>query len=271
MQNFYYHELNPVAFQIGKFPIYWYGIAYIIGFIFVYLLFPSVAKRLAWAQNKSKSELKKMIDDFLLYALLGVLVGGRLGYVLFYNPSLLSSFFDAINPRNGGMSFHGGFLGVVIAALVFCKVKKLPFFGFCDAIAVLTPFALMIGRLANFINGELWGRATTVPWAMIFSNDELKIPRHPSQLYEAFLEGVILLAVMVIASRLKFFNEYMGRLCSLFIFGYALARFSIEFVREPNEGLGNVFLFLTMGQFLTVFMFIFAIILFITSFITKKN
>jgi phosphatidylglycerol:prolipoprotein diacylglycerol transferase len=198
------------------------------------------------------------VDDFLTWATLGVVLGGRLGYVLFYQPSVyLAHPAMILAVWEGGMSFHGGMLGVAIAIAVFCRRNDMPILGFADRIAIVAPIGLGLGRVANFINGELWGRSAPdwLPWAMIFPRAGIE-PRHPSQIYEALLEGVVLLVVMFALSRREQVRARFGLLTGLFLCGYAIARIIAEYFRQPDAFLGFLAFGATMGQILSIPMFL---------------
>ena len=197
-------------------------------------------------------------DDFLTWATLGVVLGGRLGYVLFYQPGVyLAHPAMILAVWEGGMSFHGGALGVIVAIVWFCRRNAIPLLGFADRVAVCAPIGLGLGRIANFINGELWGRPAPdwLPWAMIFPNGG-PVPRHPSQLYEALLEGVVLFLVMFALSRRERLRARFGWLTGAFLIGYGLARITGEFFREPDVFLGYLIGGVTMGQLLCIPMLI---------------
>ncbi|MCX5616372.1 prolipoprotein diacylglyceryl transferase [Bombella sp. TMW 2.2559] len=238
--------LDPVAFQIGPLVVRWYALAYITAFVIALPL----ARRLVQLGPKVASRLA--VDDFLVYAVLGVLLGGRLGYVLFYRPLFfLSHPLEIIATWKGGMSFHGGAAGVIIALALFTWRRKLNFLAFSDRIVVVVPIGLALGRCANFINGELWGRpvASAVPWAMIFPAVGPE-PRHPSELYEALTEGVLLLIVLLLAVSRPALRSRAGFLSGLFLFGYACARAFCELFRQPDDNIGFLAGGVTMGQLL---------------------
>ncbi|MBA5726259.1 prolipoprotein diacylglyceryl transferase [Bombella favorum] len=238
--------LDPVAFQVGPVVVRWYALAYILAFIIALPL----ARRLVQLGPKVASKLA--VDDFLAYAVLGVLLGGRLGYVLFYRPLFfLSHPLEIFATWKGGMSFHGGAAGVIIALALFTWRRKLNFLAFSDRIVVVVPIGLALGRCANFINGELWGRpvASAVPWAMIFPAVGPE-PRHPSELYEALTEGVLLLIVMFLAVSRRPLRARAGFLSGLFLFGYACARAFCELFRQPDDNIGFLAGGITMGQIL---------------------
>lgn len=243
-----YPEIDPVLVAIGPFAIRWYALAYVAGLVFAWWL----ARRVV-AQPPVVME-PKQVDDFLFYAALGVILGGRIGYVLFYKPGFYIEHPEQIlTVWKGGMSFHGGLLGVTVAVLWYAWRYRISLFAFADVIALSTPIGLMLGRLANFINGELWGRSSDVPWAMIFPADPLQVPRHPSQLYQAFLEGAVLFAVLLILWQVFKARRRPGLLCGAMWAGYGLARFTGELWREPDAHLGYLFGgWFTMGMLLSL-------------------
>jgi phosphatidylglycerol---prolipoprotein diacylglyceryl transferase len=241
-------QFDPVIVQIGPFGIRWYALAYITGLVlgwrllrYLVRLSPAVATPL-------------QADDFLTWATLGVVLGGRLGYVLFYQPSVYFAHPAMIFAVwEGGMSFHGGALGVTIAILWYCRRNAIPLLGFADRVAVCAPIGLGLGRIANFINGELWGRPApdSLPWAMIFPNAG-PMPRHPSQIYQALMEGLLLFIVMFALSRREAIRARFGCLSGAFLVGYGIARIVGETFREPDAFLGFLIGGATMGQLLSV-------------------
>jgi phosphatidylglycerol:prolipoprotein diacylglycerol transferase len=253
-------QFDPVIVQVGPFAIRWYALAYITSLVLGWRL----VRRLARQAPPVATELQ--VDDFLTWATLGVVLGGRLGYVLFYQPAVYLAHPSMILAVwEGGMSFHGGMLGVAIAIIVFCRRNAIPLLGFADRIAIVAPIGLGLGRVANFINGELWGRPAPdwVPWAMKFprapdcpSFPGLCVARHPSQLYEALMEGVVLFVVMAVLSRREGLRERFGLLTGIFLTGYAIARIIGEYFREPDAFLGFLAFGTTMGQILSVPMFL---------------
>jgi phosphatidylglycerol:prolipoprotein diacylglycerol transferase len=246
-----YPEIDPVLIQLGPFAIRWYALAYIAGLVLGW----QIMRRVCVQPPKILSPEK--IDDFLLWAALGVILGGRLGYVLFYKPSFyLSQPLSILTVWEGGMSFHGGFLGVVVAITAFAIRNKVPIFMLSDLVAMVVPIGLFFGRIANFINGELWGRSTDVAWAMVFPRGG-PLPRHPSQLYQAFFEGVVLLSVMVLVWRLTDGRRRPGLLTGVFCVGYGIARIVGEVFREPDAFLGYIWGPLTMGMLLSVPLLVF--------------
>ena len=249
-------QFDPVIVQLGPLAIRWYALAYITGLVAGWRM----VRRLVMRQPVVATQLQ--VDDFLTWATLGVVLGGRLGYVLFYQPATYLAHPGMILAVwEGGMSFHGGMLGVAVAITVFCRRNAIPLLGFADRIAVVAPIGLGLGRVANFINGELWGRPAPVwlPWAMKFprtpdcpSFPDFCVPRHPSQLYEALLEGLVLFTVMFVLSRRQGLRERFGLLTGIFLVGYAIARIIGEYFREPDSFLGFLALGTTMGQILSV-------------------
>ena len=260
-------EIGPI-FGFGPFPVRWYSLAYLFGLLFAWIYLLKLLKL------KPAPATKEQVGDFVFWAMMGIILGGRLGYVLFYN---FSYFID--NPSkilqvwDGGMSFHGGFTGVCVALIIYCRFHKIPLFRFTDLIACVSPIGLLLGRLANFINGELWGRAVdqSYSFAMVFPHDPLKIHRHPSQLYEAALEGLFLLILMAGLCYLTKLRKKPGILTGIFILGYALSRSFVEQFREPDAHLGFIFGNVTMGQILSVPMIILALYLIAHPLVIKKK
>ena len=244
------------GYELGPFAIRWYAMAYIAGLVIGWRYCVALAKRPPLVVKPSD------VDDFLTWATLGVVLGGRLGYVLFYQPSqYLANPLAALEVWHGGMSFHGGALGVIIAMLLFCRQRGISFFSFGDIIVCAVPIGLFFGRIANFINGELWGRASDVPWAMVFPTGGPE-PRHPSQLYEAGLEGILLFLIINILERTTRIRDRPGALGGVFLIGYGLARIIVEFFRQPDSFLGYLaFDWLTMGQILSLPLIIAGLIL----------
>ncbi len=241
-------NLDPVAIQIGPLAIRWYALAYIVGIILSWRLM----RRLA-AQSPEIATTTQ-VDDFVSWATLGVVLGGRLGYCLFYQPSVyLADPIGILRVWTGGMSFHGGILGVAIAIVLFCRHYRIPILGFSDRLAVCAPIGLGLGRVANFINGELWGRpaSAALPWAMIFPRADT-VPRHPSQIYQALMEGLILFLIMFSLSRREAIRARFGLLTGIFLIGYGVARITGELFREPDDFLGFLWFGATMGQLLSI-------------------
>ncbi|MBP8159685.1 prolipoprotein diacylglyceryl transferase [Aeromonas salmonicida] len=238
-----FSQVDPVAFSLGPLSVRWYGLMYLFGFAFAMWL----AGRRADAPNSGWT--RNEVSDLLFYGFLGVILGGRVGYVLFYNFDMfLADPLYLFKIWTGGMSFHGGLIGVITAMIWFAHKTKRHFFTVADFVAPLIPFGLGVGRVGNFLNGELWGRVTDVPWAIIFPEAGPE-PRHPSQLYQFALEGVVLFII------LNFFwrkNPPRGAISGLFLFCYGLFRFLVEFVRQPDSQLGLYFQEISMGQILSM-------------------
>lgn len=245
--------LDPVAFSIGPFAVRWYALAYVAGLLFAaWYIKRLVANPALWAGQRP-SMTRPQVDDFFLWMVLGVILGGRAGYVLFYEPfRFLAQPLDIFRVWEGGMSFHGGFLGVVAACLIYGRRIGAGLDRMLDLGAASVPAGLGLGRLANFVNGELYGRPAEVPWATIFPTDPLGLPRHPSQLYEAFLEGFVLFAVIRIATHRFAALSRPGAASGLFAFGYGLSRIAVEFFREPDAQIGYFMGFATMGMILSL-------------------
>jgi len=248
-----YPNLNPVALKLGPLSIRWYGLAYITGLIlgWRYTVWLALQKRFNGPHSRPTAN---DLDDFLFWAMAGVLIGGRLGIVLFYQPSFYFSHpLDILKVWEGGMSFHGGMLGVTTALILFTRQRKMHLFDVSDLVAAATPIGLFFGRLANFVNGELWGRVTDSPLGMVFpGKDAGPLPRHPSQLYEAASEGLVLFVLLAVLAQLPAVRRRRGVLTGLFLAGYAIARSICELFREPDSYLGfiigNV---ISMGQILS--------------------
>jgi phosphatidylglycerol:prolipoprotein diacylglycerol transferase len=243
--------IDPVAISIGPFAIRWYALAYVVGLIGGWFYARRLAGRVdLWGKLRPPTSLE--IDDLIVWVALGVVLGGRLGYVIFYNSAAyLAQPLEILAVWRGGMSFHGGLLGAILAIVLFARSRRLNPLAMLDLAAVVAPIGLFFGRIANFVNGELWGRpAPDFPYAVVFPHAG-PVPRHPSQLYEALGEGLILFIVMAIAAR-RFGFARPGLLGGLFVLGYAVARIVCEFFREPDEQLGFLFGGATMGQLLSL-------------------
>ncbi|HUZ72762.1 MAG TPA: prolipoprotein diacylglyceryl transferase [Stellaceae bacterium] len=241
-------EFHAFGWSFGPFAldIRWYALAYITGLVLGWRYC------LALARKPPRVARPEDIDDFLVWATLGVVLGGRTGYVLFYRPEYYFAHpHQILEIWHGGMSFHGGLLGVMTALVLFCRKRAIPLLGLSDIIACAAPIGLFFGRIANFINDELWGRVTDVPWAMVFPTGG-PLPRHPSQLYEATLEGIVLFSVLFWMQRSRRLREHQGTLTGTFLIGYAVARIIGEFFREPDANLGFLYMGATMGQLLSL-------------------
>jgi phosphatidylglycerol---prolipoprotein diacylglyceryl transferase len=241
-------EFDPVALQLGPLAIRWYGLMYLLAFLAFYLL---GRRRLLYGRSSRLVGMQpKDVEDLLFHGIVGVILGGRLGYVLFYKPAYyLQNPLEILAIWQGGMAFHGGLLGVLVACWVFANRRGIAFLDLTDFVAPLVPIGLAAGRLGNFLNGELWGRATDLPWAMVFPQSGTLDPRHPSQLYQAAGEGLLLFALLWWYSSRP---RDRGRVSGLFLAGYGTFRFLAEFAREPDDFLGLLALGLTMGQLLSL-------------------
>jgi phosphatidylglycerol:prolipoprotein diacylglycerol transferase len=264
-------EFDPVLIHLGPLPIRWYALAYVAGIVLGWWYASRLAKtERLWSPGKPPVT-GPQLDDLVLWITLGVILGGRFGYALFYKPAMFAQIFtgDSWGERlellqlwTGGMSFHGGFLGVVIAIALYANRQKINPLSLGDLIAPVAPIGLLFGRIANFINGELWGRETTVPWAIRFCNARIEQmygfcpagnePRHPSQLYEAGLEGLLLLIILSLAIWKWKMLKRPGFVTGLFLLGYGVCRAALENVRQPDAGLENLPLGLTMGMILSI-------------------
>ena len=247
MLNELFQSLDPVAFTIGPLSARWYGLAYVAGFICAIAIMYVVGKR--WKMRFNFDSLTIV----LLAAMIGVIVGGRLGYVLFYNFDMYAANpLLILNFSRGGMSFHGGFVGAIIAAVIASHIIKMPFLSLVDLAMIGVPIGLFFGRCANFVNGELWGAPTDLPWGVVFGGSAGSEPRHPSQLYEAFFEGIVLFVILFALSR-KQPPFPRGTYTGVFMLGYGICRFMVEFIREPDVQLGYLWGgWLTMGQVLSL-------------------
>ena len=246
-------NIDPVIFAIGPFAVRWYALAYIAGLLFAQWYMKRLVRNPALWAGTRPAMTPQQIDEFFIWSLLGVVLGGRLGFVLFYNPMhYLAHPGDILRVWDGGMSFHGGFLGVVVACLFFGRRIGTSLDRMLDLGAASVPVGLGLGRLANFINGELYGRTTDVPWAFVFPADPLQVPRHPSQLYEAALEGFLLFIAVRIATHRFMALAHPGRASGIFALGYGLSRILVEFAREPDAQLAYFAGFLTMGMILSL-------------------
>ena len=245
-----YPAINPILIAIGPFAVRWYALAYIVGIIagWFYARAIIVSERL-WGGAAPFTVLD--FDDFVIWITLGIILGGRTGYVLFYNlPFFAAHPLEIVRLWNGGMSFHGGLIGCAVAIVLFARHQRIPMLSLADVTTAVAPIGLFLGRLANFINGELWGRPTDVPWAMVFPNGG-PLPRHPSQLYEAALEGVVLFIVLGILVRSGALKR-PGAVTGAFALGYGIARITCEFFREPDVQVGFLWGGLTMGMLLCI-------------------
>ena len=241
------NNFDPVAIQVFSIEIKWYSLAYILGILIGWVLCKKIFI--------SDQHFREKFDDFITYIILGIIIGGRLGYVFFYNPQYyLDNLSDILKIWQGGMSFHGGVIGIIISTILFSKKDGEDIFKYLDMIALISPIGILFGRVANFINSELYGLETSVPWAVKFIQID-NLYRHPSQLYEAIFEGIILFLILIYFWT-KDYLKTPGKLSSFFLIFYSIFRFIIEFFRVPDEQLGYLLLNLTMGQILS-FLFLF--------------
>ncbi|MEM6537735.1 MAG: prolipoprotein diacylglyceryl transferase [Pseudomonadota bacterium] len=270
-----YPNIDPVAFSIGPLPIRWYALGYIAGIGLSWWYISGLLKNTKlWSDTRQSPLSKEQLDDIVFWVAIGIMAGGRIGYVLFYEPNLLVEPWRPLGATmapgliktivgwlpippalmlwRGGMSFHGGLIGVTLAGILFCRRNALNPLQIGDLFAAAAPIGIGLVRIANFINGELYGRAWNGPWSMIFPNDPLQVPRHPSQLYEAFLEGVVLFFVVRVATH--HFRSFMhpGATIGVFLSGYAACRIFVENFRQPDAHLPNFPLGLTMGMMLSL-------------------
>ncbi len=253
--NFIQPSIDPVIFSISFFELRWYSLSYILGFLMGSLLIANL--------NIINGNVltKKKLDSFLLWAVLGVIIGGRVGYVLFYQTEIfLSKPSYIFEIWNGGMSFHGGLFGIIISIYFFCIKNNINFFYISDLVSIAAPIGLFFGRIANFINTELIGRTTEFYISVIYPSIDNE-PRHPSQLYEAFCEGILLFIILLICFSKKNIRKKYGYISGIFLCFYSLFRFSIEFLREPDAHLGLFFDMVSMGQILSIPLFVFGLIL----------
>lgn len=241
-------QFDPVLVQVGPLAIRWYALAYIAGIVLGWRLLRHLVRRTPVVATSEQA------DDYVTWATLGIVLGGRLGYVLFYQPgTYLAHPLGALAVWQGGMSFHGGLLGTIVATVFFCRRNGIDMLGFGDRLAVCVPIGLGFGRMANFINGELWGRPAPdwLPWAMIFPHVDM-LPRHPSQLYQALLEGLTLFVLMLSFVRSEAVRARFGTLTGVFLIAYGVFRITGEFFREPDAFLGFLYAGATMGQLLSL-------------------
>lgn len=251
--------IDPVIFAVGPFVVRWYALAYIAGLLIGWRLL------LRFVETEPRIANRHDADDFLVWATLGIILGGRLGYVLFYNFShYAANPMAALQVWKGGMSFHGGLIGVILAGTWFCKRRAIPMLGFGDLLARVTPVGLFFGRLANFINGELYGRPSDAPWAVVFPRGG-PAPRHPSQIYEALLEGLLLFVVINFLARSAALRGRPGLLMGVFLAGYAISRMIVELFRQPDAHIGFLNAGTTLGQWLSLPMFLIGLYFIVTA------
>ena len=236
------NNFDPVVFQIFSFEIKWYSLAYILGILIGWLICKKILIK--------NTNIKEKFDDYVTYLIIGIILGGRLGYVLFYNFNYyLDNFFDIFKIWQGGMSFHGGLLGIIIASILFAKKNNQNPFIYMDLVSLVAPIGIFFGRLANFINSELYGTVSNVPWSVIFIKVD-NLSRHPSQLYEAILEGIILFLLLMYFRKKRYLSK-PGTISGLFLIFYSIFRFFIEFYRVPDEQIGYLVFNLSIGQIIS--------------------
>ncbi|OHV85052.1 prolipoprotein diacylglyceryl transferase [Rhizobium sp. LCM 4573] len=251
-------DIDPVAFSIGPLSVHWYGLAYVAGILLGWLYARRLAANASLWKNGQSPITATHLDDFLVWVAAGIVLGGRIGYILFYDfPMVAANPLRAFEIWNGGMSFHGGFIGATLAMILFARRNGIPVWSMFDIVAAVVPIGLFFGRIANFINGELWGRLADVPWAVVFPTGG-PFARHPSQLYEAALEGIVLFLVLRLLTHGLKALKTPGVISGTFVCGYALARIFVEFFREPDAQLGYLLGtgWLTMGMVLSLPMFL---------------
>lgn len=242
-------QFDPVAFALGPIQVHWYGLTYLVAFA---LFMVTARLRIAQPAWRHQGWMPRDVEDLLFFGIVGVILGGRLGYSIFYKPDVyLAQPLEILKVWQGGMSFHGGLLGVILAMVVYARRRHRPWLQVTDWIAPCVPLGLASGRIGNFINGELWGRAAdpSLPWAMVFPQSGVLTPRHPSQLYQFALEGLLLFVLLWLYARRR---RGLGQVSGVFLMGYGLCRFVVEWFREPDAFLGLLALDLSMGQWLCV-------------------
>jgi phosphatidylglycerol:prolipoprotein diacylglycerol transferase len=256
-------DFDPVLIHLGPLAIRWYALAYVAGILLGWRYVVQLTRTPRLWSGSAPSATPLQIDDLVLWCTLGIILGGRIGYILFYDFKEMAAHpLEMLEVWHGGMSFHGGFLGVVAAIIIFAKVNKLDMLRLGDVVAPCAPIGLFFGRIANFINGELWGRPTNLPWGMVFCNEHIAqmnngacpaqlLTRHPSQLYEAGLEGIVLFGVLLWATHKAKWLNRQGAIVGLFLTGYGLARVALENVRQPDQQMPDFPLGLTMGMMLS--------------------
>ena len=254
------NNFDPIAFQVFSLEIRWYSLAYIVGLL------------LGWIYCKTfliiDKDKKNQFDDYITYIIIGIVVGGRLGYVFIYNPSYyLENLNEILMIWNGGMSFHGALLGIVLTTILFCKKNKINIFYYLDLVALSAPIGIFLGRVTNFINSELYGRETDISWSVKFIQID-NLNRHPSQIYEAIFEGIILFILLNLFHHK--ITKKNGLVSSLFVMLYSLFRFFIEFTREPDSQIGLIIFNMSMGQIISVIFFIIGMILFYKNYVVEK-
>ena len=262
------HNFDPVLIDFGFIEIRWYSIAYIFGILIGWIYSKKIIRTTSYNKYNFEQITNKQFDDFLIYLVIGIILGGRLGYVIFYNLEYyIQNLSEIFKLWQGGMSFHGGLIGVIIATLIFSKKTESNFFKFADIISCAAPIGIFLGRIANFINGELYGKITTLPWGIIFPNGG-NLPRHPSQIYEAMLEGVVLFLIINYLALKKELLYRTGYISSIFLILYSILRIFSEIYREPDVHLGLLLNYFSMGTLLSLLTFIIGLFIIL---LIKKN
>tara|TARA_B100001057_G_scaffold496009_1_gene596373 strand:- start:1331 stop:2113 length:783 start_codon:yes stop_codon:yes gene_type:complete len=247
------NNFDPVAFEIFSFDIRWYSLAYISGILAGWMLCKKIFIK--------DIRVNEKFDDYITYLIIGIIVGGRIGYAAFYNPNYYyNNLLDIFKIWEGGMSFHGGLIGIIIVSIIFARKNKEDSFLYMDLVALVAPIGIFFGRLANFFNSELYGLPTEVPWSVVFIKID-NLTRHPSQLYEAIFEGIVLFFILLYF-RNKNFIQKPGLISAIFLIFYSIFRFSIEFFRVPDNHIGYLIFNLSMGQIISIIFIIFGVILF---------
>ena len=250
------HNFDPVLVDLGIFQIRWYSLAYILGIVLGWIYANKIIKLTKNNDSNFQQITTRQFEDMIVYLVLGIIIGGRLGYIIFYNLEYyIQNFSEIFKLWKGGMSFHGGLLGVIAAIFIFSKKKKYNFFKFTDIVACVAPIGIFFGRVANFINGELYGKISTLPWSVIFPNGG-SVARHPSQIYEAILEGIILFVLINYFALKKKLLLKAGYISGLFLIFYSIARIIGENFREPDIHLGYFFDYFSMGTILSTITFL---------------
>ena len=262
------HNFDPVFIDLGLFQIRWYSLAYILGITLGWMYAIKIIKLTTQNKYNFKQILVSQFDDFLIYLVIGIVAGGRLGYVFFYNIQFYSeNLIEIFKIWQGGMSFHGGLLGVIVAIAIFANKKKISFFQLSDIVSCVAPIGIFFGRIANFINAELFGKASSLPWSVVFPNAG-NISRHPSQIYEAILEGIILFILINYLSIKKKLLFRAGYTSSLFLILYSIFRIISEIFREPDKQIGFIFSYFSLGSLLSIITIILGILIIVY---LKKN
>ena len=262
------HNFDPVLIDLGFFQIRWYSLAYIFGIIIGWMYAIKIIKSTTENKYNFKQVTSHQFEGLIIYLIIGIILGGRFGYIFFYNFGYYSqNILEIFKLWQGGMSFHGGLLGIIIAIFIFSKNTKTNFFKFSDIVACVAPIGLFLGRIANFINGELYGKISNLPWAVIFPNTD-NIARHPSQIYEAILEGIVLFVLInFLALKKKLLNK-TGYISGLFLILYSVFRIFAENFREPDKHLGYFLNYFSMGTILSILTLLFGLLVI---FLIKKN